>query len=98
MYSYKQTESHLWTVGTEIEGRWHPESDHPTPEKAAKRCNYLNGGTVVGYTKEQVKELVTDAVRTELIEANKRIGLGDGLLESDYKYLGVVGAALDRLP
>lgn len=35
----------LWTVGFyEPSGQWHAESDHDTPEKAAARVNYLNGG------------------------------------------------------
>ena len=44
-YVYKQSEPQLWTVGFyEPSGKWVPESDHNTPEKAADRCRYLNGG------------------------------------------------------
>jgi len=35
----------LWTVGFyDPKGKWHPESDHDTPEKAAERVRFLNGG------------------------------------------------------
>lgn len=35
----------LWTVGFyNPNGEWTPESDHETPEKAAERVHYLNGG------------------------------------------------------
>lgn len=42
---YKQTESELWTVGFySPSGEWHPETDHNSPEAAAARCAWLNGG------------------------------------------------------
>lgn len=42
---YKKSEANLWTVGFyEPDGTWVPESDHDDAEKAASRCNYLNGG------------------------------------------------------
>lgn len=45
MYTYKQTEPGLWTVGYyDPPGKWIPESDHDSREDAAKRVNYLNGG------------------------------------------------------
>ena len=35
-----------WTVGYyKPDGTWVPESDHPTPEEAAKRVAWLNGST-----------------------------------------------------
>lgn len=35
----------LWTVGFySPDGKWNPESDHESPEKAAERVHYLNGG------------------------------------------------------
>ena len=44
MYVYIQSEPQLWTVGFyDPDGRWHPESDHPTKEKAAERVAWLNG-------------------------------------------------------
>jgi len=37
----------LWTVGFyDPEGKWIPESDHPTAKFAAARVHYLNGGNV----------------------------------------------------
>ena len=45
MYVYIQSEPELWTVGHySPAGKWIPESDHATPEKAAERVHYLNGG------------------------------------------------------
>lgn len=45
MYVYKQTEPGLWTVGFYTpQGEWEPESDHGSPEEAAERVHYLNGG------------------------------------------------------
>lgn len=44
-YVYIRSESQLWTVGFyDPSGKWHPESDHSSPEDAAKRVHYLNGG------------------------------------------------------
>lgn len=35
----------IWTVGFyKPDGKWEPESDHSTPEAAAERVHYLNGG------------------------------------------------------
>lgn len=41
---YKQTEPTLWTVGHMEGERFAPESDHGTPDEAARRVHYLNGG------------------------------------------------------
>lgn len=47
MYVYRQSTfpgEQLWTVGFyDPDGRWHPESDHESPDEAAKRVAYLNG-------------------------------------------------------
>lgn len=52
-YVHLQSESGLWTVGHySPNGTWHPESDHDTPNLAAERVHYLNGGRGV------VKELL----------------------------------------
>ena len=38
-------ENHLFTVGFyRPDGRWEPESDHPSRDEAAARVHYLNGG------------------------------------------------------
>lgn len=45
MYTYIQSEPNLWTVGHYLpDGTWDSESDHYTPELAARRVHYLNGG------------------------------------------------------
>lgn len=45
MYVYIRSEPGLWTVGFyDPEGMWHPDSDYNTPEEAAKRVHFLNGG------------------------------------------------------
>lgn len=49
-YHYIESEPGLWTVGTgtpRAQGGtdWIPESDHTSPDKAAARVHYLNGGT-----------------------------------------------------
>ncbi len=44
-FIYIKSEDRLWTVGFyKPDGKWEPESDHSTPEAAAERCHYLNGG------------------------------------------------------
>lgn len=42
-YCYIRSEPSLWTVGTYDSGEWEPESDHSSPEDAARRVSYLNG-------------------------------------------------------
>lgn len=42
---YKQTEPGLWTVGFyDNSQKWIPESDWNSPEEAAQRVHWLNGG------------------------------------------------------
>lgn len=42
---YLRSEQALWTVGFyKPNGEWEPESDHGSPEEAAKRVHWLNGG------------------------------------------------------
>ncbi len=44
-YVYWQSEPGLWTVGIyKPDGEREPESDHESPEKAAQRVHWLNGG------------------------------------------------------
>lgn len=46
MYVYQRTEPSLWTVGYyKPDGTWEPESDHGSPDEAASRVRWLNGGT-----------------------------------------------------
>lgn len=45
MFVYNAFEPGCYTVGHyDPSGKWHPESDHPTSQDAAERCNFLNGG------------------------------------------------------
>lgn len=50
MFVYIRSEPGLWTVGHHAPGGmgpnrdFHPESDHRSPEEAAARVHYLNGG------------------------------------------------------
>jgi len=42
---YKRTEPGLWTVGHyDGDGKFQPESDHGSPDDAARRVHFLNGG------------------------------------------------------
>jgi hypothetical protein len=44
-YVYIKSEKTLWTVGFyRPDGKFEPESDHGSPEEAAKQVHYLNGG------------------------------------------------------
>jgi hypothetical protein len=45
-YVYLRSESNLWTVGyyEPLTGKWQSESDWNSPEEAAARVHYLNGG------------------------------------------------------
>ena len=44
-YVYRSFEPGLWTVGFyDGSGKWYPESDQDSPEKAAERVAWLNGG------------------------------------------------------
>ena len=66
-YVYKRTEPQLWTVGfyTPNGGHWEPESDHDSPEKAADRVRYLNGGNI--------EEAEASRQRDELLAASKSL-------------------------
>ncbi len=45
IYVYIKSEQNLWTVGFyNPRGIWESESDHSTPEAAAERVHWLNGG------------------------------------------------------
>jgi len=45
MYIYINSEPNLWTVGYyDPNGKFCPESDHDSENKAAARVHYLNGG------------------------------------------------------
>ena len=45
-YVYRSFEPGLWTVGFyDGSGKWYPESDQDSPEKAAERVAWLNGSS-----------------------------------------------------
>lgn len=46
-YTYRRTESNLWTVGTQEESGWLPESDHDSEDAAIARLRWLNGAPFV---------------------------------------------------
>jgi len=61
MYVYIRSEHFTWTVGFyEPDGKWVSESDHETPEAAAERVAWLNGGGV----KEETIPLGIDRIGT----------------------------------
>lgn len=44
-YVYIQSEPGLWTVGFyDPDGKWHADRDFYTPDDAADRVHWLNGG------------------------------------------------------
>jgi hypothetical protein len=46
MWIYQRTEHSMWTTGSYgPDGNWMPDCDFDTKEEAARRCNWLNGGT-----------------------------------------------------
>ena len=46
-FVYLKSEPNLWTVGFyRPDGKWEPETDHPTQEQAAQRTAWLNGSGV----------------------------------------------------
>lgn len=52
-YVYIRSEPQLWTTGFyRPDGKWESESDHASPEAAAKRCHWLNGGADLGAIEE----------------------------------------------
>lgn len=56
-YVYIRTEPKLWTVGF-YHDEWEPDSDHDSPEKAAARVRWLNGGDdETAVLRHQVAEL-----------------------------------------
>jgi hypothetical protein len=64
MYIYKRSEPRLWTVGAYApEGAWIPESDHSSPDEAARRVHYLNGGESLSALEKE-----NEALRQQIAE------------------------------
>ena len=46
MWVYLHSEKHLWTTGFyDPDGKWQGDEDFGSHEAAARRVNYLNGGS-----------------------------------------------------
>lgn len=76
MYIYKRSEPRLWTVGSYApEGAWQPESDHSSPDDAAKRVAYLNGGSalLVLETDNKLLRQMVETLRIEIASQNMTI-------------------------
>ena len=69
MYVYMKTEPTLWTVGLfDPSGVFHPESDHNSPDLAAKRVIEMNGGTPEGSVTlmpDEILSFATDLLSSE---------------------------------
>ncbi|NUT31503.1 MAG: hypothetical protein HOV79_00360 [Hamadaea sp.] len=64
-FVFQRTEPQLWTVGYfDPDGRFHPESDHSSPQDAANRIHWLHGGcdhdAEIKELSEQVEQLVAE--------------------------------------
>lgn len=58
LWLYRSSEPGLWTVGHyDANGRWQPESDHNSAERAARRVHWLNGGAQAPGREEIVIEV-----------------------------------------
>ena len=67
-YYYKQSEPGLWTVGTGEGKSWSPESDHASPQEAASRVNFLNGGGTT-ITMNEVNEKGKETAQYQIFHA-----------------------------
>lgn len=76
-YTYRKTEHVLWTVGDYTpSGEWVPESDHDSPEEAAARVRWLNGGGVESQIVAQLLEackLIVAAEKAVTEEGNYQL-------------------------
>lgn len=91
-YVYLKSEPGLWTVGFYApNGTWRSESDHVSPDDAAKRCNWLNGrGT---YPSTSQPEIVTALLRAyTFLDANFDEEDMADILEPCREALGKAGA------
>jgi hypothetical protein len=63
MYVCLQTEPNLYTVGFYTpDGKWEPDSDHPTREKADDQVAILNGEAI---TKKRLPDLIKAYARED---------------------------------
>ncbi len=67
-YYYKKSEPGLWTVGTGEGKNWEAESDHTSPQEAAGRVNFLNGGGTT-ITMEEVNKKGKETEQFQIFRA-----------------------------
>lgn len=80
MYVYIQSEKYLWTVGFYgPQGFWHPESDHDSPEEAAKRVALLNGSSAE-MTREDFMEFFRDDEKLNTLSPDDRVEIFSSIL------------------
>ncbi len=98
MFVYIQSEPRLWTVGHySPDGTWRPESDHATPESAAKRTAWLNGGR-----SDNSADPKTDATDTKRLLAkieqleSEKDRLYDRVLELEQKLYDLYSGKLSQ--
>ena len=89
MYYYLKSEKYLWTVGYGEGKNWQPESDHESPEAAAQRVAWLNGGVAD----------VVDELRAKLAAAEADLDAWRAWAGRVRKFLGTYmsGKVLDAL-
>lgn len=67
VYLFPRDSGDPFTVGHySPDGEWHPDSDHPTSEQAAKRVHYLNGGTDLTAPLNQYGEGIGECIEGQL--------------------------------
>lgn len=80
----------LWTVGHySPAGKWEPESDWGTPEEAAARCHYLNGGGADPEMVEALAGLLAPGIGTYADGE----GFAELLRSEDAETVAAIGAA-----
>ena len=83
MYVYIQSDTDVWAVGFyDPKGIWISESNHESPDKAADRVNWLNGGH--GKSSKE-HEISREEMEQEFAETYKKLD-ADGKL-AVYYYL-----------
>ena len=80
MYVYIKSELNLWTVGFyDPNGKWIPESDHATPELAAEKVHYLNGG-VTEEESRRVYDRIYEKFKDLFLKSNNMSELLDNMV------------------
>jgi hypothetical protein len=75
MYCYIKSEPRLYTVGFyDPKGTWYPESDHDSPDEAAKRVAFLNGHIANKHECDHVFQTNTEMSPSKCIKCGKTFG------------------------